>query len=131
MELAEICDRIRQDYATFPHHQSYDLYAENVFFQDPLNRFHGVDRYRTMIGFIDRWFQTPNLELHALETHSPDGFQTRWTLSWVTPLPWKPAMSISGWTDYRINDAGQIVSHIDYWNCSRWDVLKQVFRSSM
>ncbi|MGF1520888.1 MAG: DUF2358 domain-containing protein [Leptolyngbyaceae cyanobacterium] len=127
MELAEVCDRIRRDYANFPHNQSYDLYAENVFFQDPLNRFHGVDRYRKMIEFIDRWFQAPSLELHKLETHASDKFQTRWTLRWVAPLPWKPAMAISGWTDYHINEAGQIVSHIDYWNCSRWDVLKQVF----
>lgn len=126
MDIADVCDRIRQDYARFPHDQSYDLYAENVFFQDPLNRFHGVERYREMIGFIARWFQDPRLELHALEPQSADSFQTHWTLSWVAPLPWKPAMVISGWTDYRLNDKGQIISHIDSWNCSRLDVLKQV-----
>ncbi|NER85383.1 MAG: DUF2358 domain-containing protein [Leptolyngbya sp. SIO1D8] len=128
MSIDEVCDLIRQDYDDFPNHQSYDLYAEGVFFQDPLNRFQGVDRYREMIGFIARWFQTPRLELHSLEQQSEIAFQTRWTLSWIAPFPWKPAMSISGWTDYRLNEAGQIISHIDYWHCSRLDVLKQVFR---
>lgn len=127
MDIDAVCDRIRQDYANFPDNQSYDLYATDVFFQDPLNRFKGVEQYQEMIGFIDRWFNQPILELHALEKTAEDAFQTRWTLSWITPLPWKPSISIPGWTEYRLNAAGQIVSHIDHWDCSRLDVLRQVF----
>lgn len=127
MDIDAVCDRIRQDYANFPNDQSYDLYADDVYFQDPLNRFHGAERYRKMIGFIDHWFQEPNLELHGLEKTSERTFQTRWTLSWITPLPWKPQIAIPGWTEYRLNDEGKIVSHIDYWNCSRLAVLGQVF----
>ena len=127
MNIDAVCDRIRQDYANFPDQQSYDLYATDVYFRDPLNEFNGVDRYREMIGFIARWFQQPNLELHTLEKTSDHTFQTQWTLSWITPVPWQPQISIPGWTEYRLNDAGQIVSHIDYWKCSRWNVLTQVF----
>jgi hypothetical protein len=127
MDLSAVGDRLRQDYANFPKQQSYDLYAEDVLFQDPLNRFHGVDRYRQMIAFIDRWFQHPHLQLHSLEQTAPDALKTRWTLSWITPLPWKPPIAISGWTDYRFNQAGQIIAHIDYWDCSRLAVLGQVF----
>lgn len=127
VSIQAVCDRIRQDYANFPNDQSYDLYAQDVFFKDPLNQFRGVDRYREMIGFISRWFQTPKLALHALEQQSENTFQTQWTLSWVAPLPWQPPMSISGWTDYRLNEAGEIVSHIDYWDNSRLEVLGQVF----
>ena len=127
MNIDAVCDRIRQDYANFPDQQSYDLYATDVYFRDPLNEFNGVDRYREMIGFIARWFQQPNLELHTLEKTSDHTFQTQWTLSWITPVPWQPQISIPGWTEYRLNNAGQIVSHIDYWKCSRWNVLTQVF----
>ena len=127
MNIDAVCDRIRQDYANFPHNQSYELYAGDVFFQDPLNRFRGVDRYRNMIGFIDRWFKVPRLTLHSLEQQSQNEFQTRWTLSWIAPLPWQPPMTISGWTDYRLNEDGKIIAHIDYWNCSRLEVLGQVF----
>ncbi|WP_008310709.1 DUF2358 domain-containing protein [Leptolyngbya sp. PCC 6406] len=124
--LRTVAERLRQDYAQFPAHQSYDLYAADVQFEDPLNRFQGVQKYQKMIGFIDRWFIDPTLDLHELICHDPDQIQTHWTLSWVAPLPWKPGIAISGWTDYRLNAEGQICAHIDHWHCSRLDVLKQV-----
>jgi hypothetical protein len=125
-----VSDRIRQDYARFPDDQSYDLYAEDVYFEDPLNRFNGVKRYREMIAFIKRWFQNPALELHGLDPQGEYQFQTQWTLSWTAPLPWQPAMAISGWTDYRLNEQGQIIAHIDHWHCSRWSVVMQLFGQS-
>lgn len=125
MHIDTVCDRIRQDYANFPNAQSYDLYAADVYFQDPLNRFRGVERYRDMISFIDRWFQNPKLELHSLEQLGTDHIQTQWKLSWIAPLPWQPPMAISGWTDYRLDDTGKVISHIDHWHCSRWSVLGQ------
>lgn len=124
-ELQAVGDRLRQDYAQFPAHQSYDLYAEDVLFQDPLNRFQGVAKYQQMVGFIQRWFQQPTLELHRLDYPSADTIQTHWTLRWVAPLPWQPQMVISGWTDYRLNSDGKIVAHIDFWHCSPWAVLGQ------
>ena len=127
MNIDAVCDRIRQDYARFPADQSYDLYAEDVYFRDPLNEFTGVDQYQDMIGFIAKWFQQPQLDLHRLEKTGDRTFETYWTLSWITPLPWQPTVAIPGWTEYRLNDTGQIVSHVDYWNCSRWAVLGQIF----
>ncbi|MEM6839317.1 MAG: DUF2358 domain-containing protein [Cyanobacteria bacterium P01_C01_bin.120] len=127
MDIATVCDRIRQDYANFPERQSYELYAADVYFRDPLNEFTGVNQYREMIGFITRWFQQPQLDLHRLEQISDRSFKTEWTLSWIVPAPWRPSVAIPGWTEYQLNDAGQIVSHIDTWNCSRWQVLGQVF----
>lgn len=127
LDIGGVSDRIRQDYARFPHQQSYELYAEDVFFQDPLNRFRGVGRYQDMVGFMARWFQQPRLELHELNVQSDQAFKTRWTLSWVAPLPWKPPMAISGQTEYRLNEDGKIASHIDSWDCSRLSVLGQVF----
>ncbi|MCG8368647.1 MAG: DUF2358 domain-containing protein, partial [Pseudanabaenales cyanobacterium] len=63
----DILDHIKQDYQRFPAEQSYELYAEEVYFQDPLNRFRGIDRYRKMIGFIEKWFVDLHLELHCIE----------------------------------------------------------------
>lgn len=127
MDIDAVCDRIRQDYANFPADQSYELYAENVYFRDPMNEFTGVDQYQKMIGFIARWFQQPRLVLHRLEKTSEQTFETHWTLSWITPLPWRPTVSVPGWTAYCLNDSGQVCSHIDSWHCSRWAVLGQVF----
>jgi hypothetical protein len=123
----DILERIRQDYQRFPHDQSYDLYAEGVYFKDPLTQFRGVDRYRQMIGFMERWFQRVQLDLHAIEQPQPDLIKTRWTLSWTAPVPWQPRMSIAGWSELRLNEAGLICAHVDHWDCSRLSVLGQLF----
>ncbi|MBW4421025.1 MAG: DUF2358 domain-containing protein [Myxacorys californica WJT36-NPBG1] len=117
---------LRDDYARFPANQTYSIYAQDVFFKDPLNQFRGVDRYKKMIGFIERWFIDTRFELHSIE-ESGDEIRTRWTLSWNVALPWNPRISINGSSELRTNEDQLIVSHIDYWDCSRFDVLKQVF----
>lgn len=121
MDMIEI---LKQDYERFPADQTYSIYAKDVYFQDPLNKFRGIKRYKQMIGFINSWFINPKLDLHDIRQED-DAIETRWTLSWNTPLPWKPRISISGWSELQLNPDGLIVSHIDYWNCSRLDVLKQ------
>ncbi len=121
-----IIDALKQDYARFPEQQSYELYADNVYFQDPLNKFRGVQRYRKMIQFIQTWFIGTQMEVHDIQQQGCD-ITTRWTLRWQAPLPWKPRMEISGRSDLQLNNAGLICSHIDYWDCSRLDVFKQIF----
>lgn len=138
---AECIEILRADYARFPKQQTYDIYAADVLFVDPLNRFRGVERYRQMIGWIDRWFRDVRLDLHEiqLDTAEPDDTArsnntaaariiTRWTLHWRAPLPWQPAMAIAGWSELEVNDAGQISSHADYWHTSKWDVVAQLFK---
>jgi hypothetical protein len=123
MSLLQI---LRDDYARFPADQTYSIYAQDVFFKDPLNQFRGIDRYKKMIQFIQKWFIDPTLDLHEIE-QVEDCIKTRWTLSWSVPLPWKPHISIEGWSELQVNQDGLIASHIDYWNCSRLDVFKQLF----
>ncbi len=124
-----VIQQVKADYAQFPREQSYHLYAKDVYFKDPMNEFRGVEPYQRMIGFIERWFRNIELELHGVEQPQTDMFITRWTLHFTAPTPWHPRISIPGWSELQLNDAGLICSHIDYWNCSRWSVLKQVFSS--
>jgi len=121
MDIIEI---LKQDYQRFPVDQTYSIYAENVYFQDPLNKFRGVERYRQMIGFIKQWFINPQLDLHEIN-QTGDTITTRWRLSWTTPLPWKPRIAIPGWSELHLNSEKLIDSHIDYWDCSRFDVITQ------
>lgn len=121
MDIIEI---LKQDYERFPADQTYSIYAQDVYFEDPMNKFKGIEKYKQMIGFINTWFINPKLDLHDIRQED-DAIETRWTLSWNTPLPWKPRIAISGWSELKLNVDGSIVSHIDYWNCSRLDVLKQ------
>jgi hypothetical protein len=120
----DIIQILKEDYQRFPADQTYSIYAKDVFFKDPLNQFRGIHRYQQMIGFINHWFVNPQLNLHDI-SQSGDTIETRWTLSWTTPVPWKPRITIPGWSELKLNADGLISSHIDYWDCSRLDVLKQ------
>lgn len=123
MDIIEI---LKADYQRFPLDQTYSIYATDVYFEDPMNKFHGVKRYQQMIGFIQTFFINCKMELHDIQQQG-DTIKTNWTLRWNTPLPWKPPISISGRSELRLNTENLIISHIDYWNCSRLDVLKQHF----
>jgi len=131
---------LQEDYQRFPRDQTYDIYAKEVYFKDPMTEFRGIRRYQSMIGFMTHWFQNIQMELHHIEQITDlkepprdlpeplrDRIETRWTLSWTTPLPWQPRIAISGRSELILNEQNLIISHIDYWDCSRWDVLQQHF----
>jgi hypothetical protein len=117
---------LREDYQRFPANQTFDIYAENVYFKDPLNEFGGVKRYRKMIGFLGSFFGNVEMELHEI-TRQDKQIKTEWTLNMTSPLPWKPRLSIPGWSELTVNNDNLIVSHIDYWHISPWNVLRQNF----
>ncbi len=123
MDIVEI---LKEDYHRFPKNQTYSLYAEDVYFKDPMNEFNGVRRFKLMIKFIETFFLKPKMDLHDIHREG-DTIKLEWTLNWNTPLPWKPRISIPGWSELGVNSDGLITSHIDYWKCSRLDVLKQHF----
>ncbi|HLO50843.1 MAG TPA: DUF2358 domain-containing protein [Kamptonema sp.] len=122
MNIIEI---IKEDYKKFPAEQTYSIYAKDVYFQDPVNRFRGIGRYQQMIGFMSTFFKEIKLDLHSI-SHSGDRIETQWTLSWTVPVPWQPRIAIAGWSELKFDTDGLICSHIDYWKCSRLDVLKQL-----
>ncbi|MDJ0775450.1 MAG: DUF2358 domain-containing protein [Mastigocoleus sp. MO_167.B18] len=124
----DIIETLKADYKKFPVDQTYSIYADNVYFQDPMTKFCGLERYKKMIQFIQTWFLNIKMDVHGIRQEK-DFIKTEWTLSWNTPLPWKPRISISGWSELKTNSENLIVSHIDYWYCSRFDVLKQHFFS--
>ena len=130
MNIIEI---LQEDYQRFPRDQTYDIYAKDVYFKDPMTEFRGIKRYQSMIGFMSHWFQNIQMELHDIKQMGDlpeplrDRIETQWTLSWTTPLPWQPRIAISGRSELMLNEQNLIISHIDYWDCSRWDVLRQHF----
>lgn len=123
-EAVDIVTLLREDYQHFPRDQRYELYAPGVYFKDPLSEFRGIKRFRQMVGLMERWFLNARMDLHDIQQRDRL-ITTRWTLSWNTPLPWKPRIAISGRSELTLNDEGLIVSHIDWWDCSIWDVVQQ------
>ncbi|BAQ63418.1 DUF2358 domain-containing protein [Geminocystis sp. NIES-3709] len=123
MNLIEI---IREDYRKFPQDQTYNIYAENVYFKDPIYDFYGIKKYQNMISFLRKWFKNLHLELHEI-TENENQIDTRWTMSWNSPLPWQPFVSVSGRSELKLKD-NLIIGHYDYWDCSVWDLIKQHFK---
>jgi len=123
-----VLEQLKEDYSRFPKDQTYSLYAEDVRFKDPMNSFTGIEKYKKMIGFLSNFFRDIQMEVHGVEQTSPSLITTRWTLNMTAPTPWSPRLSIPGRSELGLNEKGLIDSHVDYWNCSRLDVLKQVFR---
>ncbi|WP_218080492.1 DUF2358 domain-containing protein [Anthocerotibacter panamensis] len=121
MDILEI---IRSDYQRFPQDQTYAIYAPDVYFEDPLNCFRGREQFQRMVGLLGFWFKNLRLDLHAIQ-RAGDCIETRWTMSWLAPLPWQPPIAVSGKSELLLNPDGLIVSHIDYWDISRLDLLKQ------
>ncbi|MGF1488523.1 MAG: DUF2358 domain-containing protein [Prochloraceae cyanobacterium] len=121
MDILEI---LKRDYEQFPENQTYTIYAENVYFKDPLNEFIGVDRYIQNINTIARWFEEIELEVRDLR-RVEDTIKSEWTLYMNSPLPWKPRLAIPGRSELKLNAENLIISHIDYWNISPMEVLKQ------
>jgi len=125
----DILQTLTEDYQRFPRDQTYDIYHPNVYFKDPLNEFRGLQRYKKNIAFIQTWFKDVQLEVRDLQQRDRL-IATKWTLRWTTPLPWKPRIAIPGRSELALNDDNLIISHVDYWDCSRLDVLKQHFVTS-
>ncbi len=135
--MTNILDIIKADYAKFPEAQTYSIYSEDVYFKDPVYNFRGIKQYQKMIGFITFWFKNLKLDLHDI-SRTENLVKARWTMSWDAPLPWKPRISVTGWSDLTVNkfadnlnngegDRELIISHIDYWECTKFDVIKQHF----
>ncbi len=123
MNLVEI---IKDDYSHFPDDQTYSIYAEDIHFKDKIYDFHGLTKYRTMINFLSKFFNNLNLELHEIN-EKEDQIDTKWTMSWNSPLPWQPYISVTGTSELKVAN-NLIVAHYDYWNCSVLDVVKQHFK---
>jgi Uncharacterized conserved protein (DUF2358) len=123
----DILEVLKADYQRFPHDQTYSIYAEDVYFKDPMSEFRGRDRYQRTIQFIATWFRQPHLELHQIDRQG-NQIRSDWTLTWTTPLPWQPRIAIAGWSELEVNGQELIISHVDYWHCSRFNVLQQHFR---
>ena len=65
MTSEQIIEQLKQDYARFPKDQTYSLYAEDVKFKDPMNKFKGVGLFQKMIGFIGWFFGDVQMDLHS------------------------------------------------------------------
>uniref|UniRef100_A0A7S2NPD6 SOUL heme-binding protein n=1 Tax=Cyanoptyche gloeocystis TaxID=77922 RepID=A0A7S2NPD6_9EUKA len=98
----------------------YSIYAKTVHFQDPLNDFVGIDKYRGNISFLQTFFKDSKLDLHGIALgkykDGRDMVISRWTLAMTAPLPWSPRLAFTGTSEYVLDDSGAVVEHVDKWD---------------
>lgn len=124
-----LIETLKSDYARFPHDQTYSIYAEDIYFQDPLNKFTGIDRYQKMIQLMNKWLIDMKIDLQEI-SQTENTIKSRWILSWTMSLPWRPRLEIPGTSVMTINATGLIQTHIDYWDISFWQVFQQAWKIS-
>jgi len=98
----------------------WDLYAEDVLFTDPLNKFTGIQKYKDNIKMLkdSPLFTAGKMDLHEITVVDDTRVDTRWTLQMTfKPFPWQPRLLFTGTTKYIINEqSGLVVKHLDEWD---------------
>eukprot|EP00741_Cyanophora_paradoxa_P019331 tig00000215_g18660.t1 len=79
----------------------YSIYAQDVFFQDPLNKFNGIGKYRQNISFLQTFFKDSKLDLHDIYTDVTAGGED---------------VVVTRTSEYVLGPEGTVVRHIDKWD---------------
>ncbi len=90
-----------------------DLCAETVEFRDPFNHTHTKPAFRTILAHMFKTVQGLKFEVHNII-----GSDELWVLKWTFIGKIKPIghVRIAGLSEVALNEEGQVVRHIDYWD---------------
>lgn len=110
---------------------SYDIYTSDIYFRDPVNTFKGKFNYRIIfwtLRFHARLFFTNiAFDLHTISQAAPDKILATWTVRGTLRVPWKANILFNGTSTYSLNAEAQIYQHIDTWDRSPGEILRQFF----
>ncbi len=111
---------------------SYDIYSSDIVFQDPVNKFKGKLNYRIIfwtLRFHARlFFREIYFDLHEIEQTATETLIAKWTVRGTLRVPWRAPIFFQGYSTYQFNEKGLIEEHIDTWDRTPSEVLKQFFR---
>jgi len=124
---------LKQDLPTlFERDISYDIYTQNIYFQDPVNKFKYKFNYRiifwTLRFHAKLFFTEIYFDLHDVNQKDEQTILANWTVRGVLRLPWKPKIFFNGNSNYKLNEDGLIYEHIDTWDRPPGEILQQFFR---
>lgn len=111
---------------------SYNIYTQDIYFQDPINKFKGKTNYRiifwTLRFHAQLFFQRIYFELHDIHQESSDTLIGNWTVRGNLRVPWKARIFFNGCSTYKLNQQGLIYKHVDTWDRRPSEILKQFVR---
>ena len=113
---------------------SYDIYTQDIYFQDPVSKFKGKFNYRIIFWTLrfhgQLFFTELYFDLHDVKQTAEDIILANWTVRGTLRLPWKAGIFFNGYSTYKLNEDGLIYEHIDTWDRKPTEILKQFFRKS-
>lgn len=130
VQIEKVVETLKQDLPTlFEKDISYKIYTNDIYFQDPVNRFKGKINYRIIfwtLRFHGRlFFSEIYFNLHDVSQTAEDIITANWTVRGILRVPWKARIFFNGYSTYKLNKDGLIYEHIDTWDRKPGDILKQ------
>ncbi len=132
-QVEQVIETLKQDLPTlFKKDISYDIYTQNIYFRDPVNKFKGKTNYHIIfwtLRFHARLFFTKiYFDLHEVYQSTQYTIMAKWTVRGVLRVPWKAQVFFNGDSTYKLNQDGLIYEHIDTWDRKPGEILQQFFR---
>jgi hypothetical protein len=133
LETKQIIEVLKQDLPTlFEQDISYDIYSEDIWFRDPVNKFKGKFNYRIIFWTLrfhgQLFFTELAFDLHDVSQTDESTILATWTVRGVLRVPWKARLFFNGYSTYKLNDQGLIFEHIDTWDRGPGEILQQFFK---
>ena len=111
---------------------AYDIYTQDIYFQDPVNKFKGKTNYRIIFWTLrfhgQLFFTQLYFDLHEVHQEARDTIRAKWTVRGVLRVPWKARVFFNGCSTYKLNPEALIYNHIDTWDRKPSEILQQFFR---
>lgn len=120
-QVERIIETLKQDLPTlFEKDISYDIYTQDISFQDPVNKFKGKLSYRiifwTLRFHAQLFFIKIFFDLHEVSQSDKDTILAKWTVRGILRVPWKAKLYFNGYSTYRLDKNALIYDHTDTWD---------------
>lgn len=130
LSVEQVIKTLQQDLPTlFEQDISYDIYTEDIYFQDPVNKFKGKFNYKIIfwtLRFHARLFFTQiYFDLHDVSQPAEDTILAKWTVRGRLRVPWQAQIFFNGYSTYKLRKNNQIYEHIDTWDRQPREILRQ------
>ncbi|NEO90426.1 MAG: DUF2358 domain-containing protein [Moorea sp. SIO3G5] len=134
--MERVIQTLKQDIPTlFEKEISYNIYTNDIYFQDPISRFKGKFNYLIIfwtLRFHPRlFFTTIYFDIHDISQTDKKVITANWKVRSTLPVPWKAHVFFNGSSSYLLTKDGLSSNHLDTWDRKPSEILKQFFRRGL
>lgn|GEM_PF-105875 len=132
LQIENIIKILQQDLPTlFQQDISYNIYSQDIYFRDPVNKFQGKLNYRiifwTLRFHAKLFFSQIAFDLQEVAQSADNTILAKWTVRGFLRVPWHARLFFSGYSTYKLNSDNLIYEHVDTWDRTPGEILKQFF----